>query len=46
MLDVSGAVLDWHTGDDEYDYLDPNELVCPRLKELSEEALADPSWTM
>eukprot|EP00752_Nemacystus_decipiens_P007485 g6687.t1 len=45
MLDVSGVVLDWHTGDDKYDYLAPNEETCPRLAELSEEALTDPSWT-
>lgn len=45
MLDVSGTVLDWHTGDDKYDYFDPNEVVCPRLAELSEEALTDVSWT-
>lgn len=45
MLDVSGAVLDWHTGDAKYDYLVPNAETCPRLAELSEEALTDPSWT-
>lgn len=45
MLDVSGAVLDWHTGDDRYDYLVPNVDECPRLAELSEEAFTDPSWT-
>lgn len=44
MLNVSGAVLDWHTGDDQYDYLAPNLETCPRLGELSGEALSDPSW--
>ncbi|CAM9356698.1 unnamed protein product [Pylaiella littoralis] len=44
MLDVSGAVVDWHTGDDEYDYMEPNTATCPRLSELSEEALTDPVW--
>ncbi|CAN0217812.1 unnamed protein product, partial [Ectocarpus sp. 6 AP-2014] len=44
MLNVSGAVLDWHTGDDQYDYLAPNLETCPRLGELSGEALNDPSW--
>lgn len=45
MLDVSGAILDWHTGDDAQDYLEPNELVCPRLAELSGEAFSSPDWT-
>eukprot|EP00903_Cladosiphon_okamuranus_P013039 g12166.t1 len=45
MLDISGAVLDWHTGDDKYDYLAPNVDQCPRLAELSEEAFADSTWT-
>ena len=44
MLDVSGAVLDLHTGDDRYDYLTANAAACPRLTELSDVALTSPEW--
>ena len=44
MLDVSGAVLDLHTGDDQYDYLTANTAVCPRLAELSDAALTSTDW--
>lgn len=44
MLDMSDVVLDWHTGDDALDYIDPNKAICPRLTELSEDAFASPDW--
>lgn len=44
MLDASGAVLDLHTGDDQYDYMAANAGACPRLTELSEAALTSPDW--
>lgn len=44
MLDVSGAVLDLHTGDDRYDYMAANAEACPRLTELSDAALTSVEW--
>ena len=44
MLDLTEAVLNVHTGDIEYDYIDANHVACPRLSELSEEALTSTEW--
>lgn len=44
MFNASGVVVDWHTNDAELDYISPNELACPRLTELREEALSASEW--
>jgi len=41
---VENVLVDWHTGDYDYDPIYPNALICPKLHDLQEAAYESDGW--